>query len=52
MTLEEFFKVMDWLSSKDTEISGDYVRVENRIYWLDSQFDRNALHELYLRTKP
>jgi len=48
-TQDQFWNVINWLVLKEYRVCPDYVvGPDDRLYWLDSQSDIDALYQLFL----
>lgn len=45
--MEDFLKIIDWLYSVNAQFGVDHVVVEGKIYWLDTNKDRQELYGLW-----
>jgi hypothetical protein len=45
--MEDFLKIIDWLYSINAQFGVDHVVVRGKIYWLDTDKDRQELYELW-----
>lgn len=47
--MEDFFKIVDWLYKINAQFGVDHVVVGGKIYWLDTNKDRQELYDLWLK---
>lgn len=45
--MENFLKIIDWLYSVNAQFGVDHVVIKGKIYWLDTNKDRQKLNELW-----
>jgi len=45
--MKKFLNIIDWLYSISAQFGADNIVIGNRVYWLDTDKDRQALYELY-----
>lgn len=48
--MEDFLKIIDWLYRINAQFGVDHVVVGCKIYWLNTDKDRQDLYELWLKS--
>lgn len=48
--MENFFTIINWLYSVNAHFGVNHIVVNSKIYWLDSEKDRQNLYNLWLKT--
>lgn len=50
-TKDNFFNVIDWLYQINGKFGVNHVIIENQLYWLNTNYGRDSLYELYLQQR-
>lgn len=48
--MKDFFTIIEWLYSVNAHFGVDHVVVNNKIYWLDTDKDRQDLYQLWVKS--